>query len=508
MNIGTPVVNQKEQRFDINILTPVKDPESQPSYRRNLVISGRVLRWDENEISLGSRLSEMAVPPASPYLLPTPVTLGQEVQQWLARTIDEEEPRTPRYLMEPLVSLFQSKQIGEVTGQDSNFLAAHFQGEEFSKEAQKPNKVVSEVGSLYGKLVEVVVAKEQAVRGQAKAEHLAQSEGFQRVMLACCAEAVLFVYDYTSVSFEEILKACQVSPFEFWKVINSFLGSDENMPQAIKRHFREIEVKILSFLGWKKESPVYIVVTQVIQDALRGESEDFQKDPKISKHYQTFFKKVLGQAAHVIQNISTSIGCSDLVKEEIWTALKYLLSEQTELLVNRHLDQIILSTIYAIAKINSDKIESTINFSTLISKYSELYKDQGLFKKVLIEETNYADIIQFYNKVYIPCMKDYLTHKAQVDTPRISALSPLSPLREALPAFAKVPSPILRSPNQFLTPRTQKLWAFGETLKSELKIPMRPSFDISEGGSVPPRHVLSLINSSSETSAAPQLKNN
>ena len=45
------------------------------------------------------------------------------------------------------------------------------------------------------------------------------------------------------------------------------------MPSSLKRHFRSIEVSILSYLGWKKESPVLQIIEQIIKEDKTKESK-------------------------------------------------------------------------------------------------------------------------------------------------------------------------------------------------------------------------------------------
>jgi hypothetical protein len=59
----------------------------------------------------------------------------------------------------------------------------------------------------------------------------------------------------------------------------------------------------------------------------------------------------------------------DDLMEDIWTVLKHCLSHMTNLLKNRHLDQIIICSIYGVYKI-FDKMN--FDFKTLINKYHDL----------------------------------------------------------------------------------------------------------------------------------------
>lgn len=53
-----------------------------------------------------------------------------------------------------------------------------------------------------------------------------------------------------------MLAVLEIHAFEFWKLINSFIVFDPQMPTPLKRHFRDIEIKVVSQLGWKSDSPI------------------------------------------------------------------------------------------------------------------------------------------------------------------------------------------------------------------------------------------------------------
>jgi hypothetical protein len=161
-------------------------------------------------------------------------------------------------------------------------------------------------------------------------------------------------------------------------------------------------------------------------------------------------------------------GISDIAKEEIWNATKYLLSEKTELLINRHIDQMIICTIYGVCKLN----QIQLTFNAIISAYTELYEDERetVISKVWLETGETVDIIKFYNYVYIQPMKVFLINmkKGSVPAkPRIGTLSPASPLRANLPSPMLHYSSLRSSP--MMTPMTKRLFAVGES-PSQLRV--------------------------------------
>ena len=95
--------------------------------------------------------------------------------------------------------------------------------------------------------------------------------------------------------------------------------------------------------------------------------------------------------------------------EEIFATLKCLISFETTVLFNRHLDQLIVCCIYAVCK--NHKMD--IRFNDIKAKYEELNpanKDEhdGLMRHVYLDSKTRVDIIQFYNGVFISNAKTYV----------------------------------------------------------------------------------------------------
>ncbi len=89
--------------------------------------------------------------------------------------------------------------------------------------------------------------------------------------------------------------------------------------------------------------------------------------------------------------------------------MKILLSTEPQLMVNRHLDQLVMCTIYYVCKVQT---ELQITFNNIISKYSDLNKHvrnyTAVYMQVTINANDKKDIIHFYNEVYIKIMKEYI----------------------------------------------------------------------------------------------------
>jgi hypothetical protein len=167
-----------------------------------------------------------------------------------------------------------------------------------------------------------------------------------------------------------------LSVFDFWKLVNSFIVVDAQMPTPLKRHFRDIEIKIVTDLGWKSGSPILQIIEKILEKAMvdhennqrvnkmnqdvnmqttPDSSGSFKNDPELKKEttpgsgespmteeeapskfeeekaskpkvsvepHDLFFRRVLHLAAYKILTLSSELQLDDEVKEHLWEIMK------------------------------------------------------------------------------------------------------------------------------------------------------------------------------------------
>ena len=62
--------------------------------------------------------------------------------------------------------------------------------------------------------------------------------------------------------------------------------------------------------------------------------------------------------------------------------MKSLLSRETHLLTNRHLDQLVMCTIYGVCKVSN--ISPQISFNNIITKYADMFNNDSSISKVYV----------------------------------------------------------------------------------------------------------------------------
>ncbi|OEL36267.1 Retinoblastoma-related protein 3 [Dichanthelium oligosanthes] len=128
-----------------------------------------------------------------------------------------------------------------------------------------------------------------------------------------------------------------------------------------------------------------------------------------------FFSKIAKLAAIRIRSLCERLQLSQQVLERVYSLVQQILSQQTALFFNRHIDQIILCSIYGVAKIS----QLELSFKEIIFGYRKQPQCKPqVFRSVYVHwpprsrngktGEDHVDIITFYNEVFIPAVKPLL----------------------------------------------------------------------------------------------------
>ncbi|XP_056462535.1 retinoblastoma-like protein 1 [Gadus chalcogrammus] len=195
--------------------------------------------------------------------------------------------------------------------------------------------------------------------------------------------------------------------------------------------------------------------------------------PRRTGSLALFFRKVYHLASVRLRDLCVKLDVSSELRGKIWTCFEHVVVHCSEMMKDRHLDQLLLCSVYIVSKITREgqsfqdimkcyrsqpQANSHVYRSVLLSHTS---KDQGADENMEIdpasggesaEKANQGsgeaspdqpveergDLIQFYNTVFILKMKSfalrYATHDNRVDAPPLSPFpsvraQPLSPRR-------------------------------------------------------------------------------
>uniref|UniRef100_A0A8C7KZ37 Retinoblastoma 1 n=1 Tax=Oncorhynchus kisutch TaxID=8019 RepID=A0A8C7KZ37_ONCKI len=354
---------------------------------------------------------------------------------------------------------------------------------------------------------------------------------FHTSLLACALEVVMATYGgeflqnnggvpvETDLCFPWILDVFQLTAFDFYKVIESFIKAEPSLSKDIVKHLERCEHLIMETIAWREDSPLFELLKRTREEGpveqaeppatlnqplqhnhtaadlylspVRPSSRTLpapestappSSQPSAPVPHQTprhpksnslslFYKKLYRLAYMRLKMLYTQLLTSHPELEPImWTLFQHTLQNEYELMRDRHLDQLMMSAMYAICKVKN----VDLRFKTIVTAYKNMPNtNQETFKHVLIREGQYDSIIVFYNLVFMQKLK---TNILQYASPRPPTLSPIphiprspykfpnSPLR--VPGSNNVYISPMKNPTRMspvMTPRTRILVSIGES---------------------------------------------
>ncbi|NXU87310.1 RB protein, partial [Xiphorhynchus elegans] len=366
---------------------------------------------------------------------------------------------------------------------------------------------------------------------------------FHTSLLACAVEVVMATYGgnasqsdgtsaETDLSFPWILNVFDLKAFDFYKVIESFIRAEPSLTREMIKHLERCEHRIMESLAWQSGSPLFDLIKQSKEregqtdqpETTSTPSTPFQHNhtaadlylspvkspkkkasgpppsanstpnaqptaspqaqkPQKSISLSLFYKKVFLLAYRRLHTLFLQL-LSDHPDLEslIWTLFQYTLQNEYELMRDRHLDQIMMCSMYGICKVKN----VDLRFKIIVSAYKELCNtNQETFKRVLIREEQYDSIIVFYNLVFMQKLKTNILQYASNRPPTLSPIPhvPRSPYQfsnspRRVPAGSNIYISPLKSPYKFsdgfqsptkMTPRSRILVSIGESFGTSEK---------------------------------------
>uniref|UniRef100_A0A8C8ML18 Retinoblastoma-associated protein n=1 Tax=Oncorhynchus tshawytscha TaxID=74940 RepID=A0A8C8ML18_ONCTS len=380
---------------------------------------------------------------------------------------------------------------------------------------------------LYYRVMESMLKSEEKRLSVQNFSKLLNDSTFHTSLLACALEVVMATYGgdnggvpvETDLCFPWILDVFQLTAFDFYKVIESFIKAEPSLSKDIVKHLERCEHLIMETIAWREDSPLFELLKRTREEGpveqaeppatlnqplqhnhtaadlylspVRPSSRTLpapestappSSQPSAPAPHQTprhpksnslslFYKKLYRLAYMRLKMLYTQLLTSHPELEPImWTLFQHTLQNEYELMRDRHLDQLMMSAMYAICKVKN----VDLRFKTIVTAYKNMPNtNQETFKHVLIREGQYDSIIVFYNLVFMQKLK---TNILQYASPRPPTLSPIphiprspykfpnSPLR--VPGSNNVYISPMKSPTRMspvMTPRTRILVSIGES---------------------------------------------
>ena len=309
------------------------------------------------------------------------------------------------------------------------------------------------VAKLYFSALETLLLLERKRLSDAdfgtKVGRILRNAAFHRALYAIACELICNQSgEMHFLPFAGFLQAVQATPFEVCKVLTNLIalyssGSGGIMtaaPLSIIYHLRQCEDGLLESLAWRSDSAIFQLLSTG-ETAASSETADAQHSNghesasvilgKGSSHaLRMFFAHVLLLTEVRLKKLLSSLHAIALL-EKCWSVMTHILAEQRGLVCDRHLDQLIMATVYAVAKvfnINGRQLVQDVTFHSIIREYAATFGAERthVYRSVLVKPDRrggamYGDVIQFYNEIYMPQLKVFLM--ALGEAPKMATVS-------------------------------------------------------------------------------------
>uniref|UniRef100_A0A669CBR7 Retinoblastoma 1 n=1 Tax=Oreochromis niloticus TaxID=8128 RepID=A0A669CBR7_ORENI len=341
---------------------------------------------------------------------------------------------------------------------------------------------------LYYRVMEEMLKSEEKRLSVQNFSKLLNDSTFHTSLLACALEVVMATYGgadsaETDVCFPWILNVFNLTAFDFYKVIESFIKADPTLSKEIVKHLETCENLIMEklvpvlfphrYLSPMRPGLRVLPPESSSQTSSQPASQATSQPPRPlkSNSLSLFYKKLYRLAYTRLKMLCSYLLSSHPEFEPIiWTLFQHTLQHEYELMRDRHLDQLMMSAMYAICKVKS----VDLRFKTIVTAYKNMANtSQETFKHVLITEGHYDSIIVFYNQVFMQKLKTNILQYASTRPPTLSPIPqipcspykfPNSPLR--VPGSNNVYISPLKSTRMspgIMTPRSKMLVSIGES---------------------------------------------
>eukprot|EP00250_Pteridium_aquilinum_P015746 c22740_g1_i1 orf=465-3686(-) len=126
-----------------------------------------------------------------------------------------------------------------------------------------------------------------------------------------------------------------------------------------------------------------------------------------------FLQKALKLAAIRIKILCESLKQPKYVMEDVYKTVQHILFSETSLFFKRHIDQILLCSMYGVCKVKQLKV----TFKEIIQHYKQNPHDSYIYRTVFFNLPSArplkggqgtGDIISFYNAIFVPAIKGFL----------------------------------------------------------------------------------------------------
>ncbi|EDW97380.1 retinoblastoma family protein [Drosophila yakuba] len=276
-------------------------------------------------------------------------------------------------------------------------------------DAEVSAKRFRQAKGLYYKFLQKILVPELTQKPQLKIGQLIKQRTLTAALLACCLELALYVYDkqVEGLRFPFVLHCFSLDAYDFQKILELVVRYDHGfLGRELIKHLDVVEETCLDSLIFRKSSQLWWDLRQSLPRYKEVDAETEGKE-NFSTGSAICLRKFYGLANRRLLLLCKSLCLVDSFPH-IWHLAEHSFTlEGGRLLRNRHLDQLLLCAIHLHVRL--EKLHLT--FSMIIQHYRrQPHAQRRVYREVSVGNGQTADIITFYNSVYVQSMGNYGRH--------------------------------------------------------------------------------------------------
>uniref|UniRef100_A0A3B5BHC5 Retinoblastoma-like protein 2 n=1 Tax=Stegastes partitus TaxID=144197 RepID=A0A3B5BHC5_9TELE len=178
--------------------------------------------------------------------------------------------------------------------------------------------------------------------------------------------------------------------------------------------------------------------TIAVQSAVAKPAVKAASSPLRKGSLSLFFRKVYHLASVRLRDLCAKLDISSELRRKIWTCFEYSLVHCTEMMMDRHLDQLLMCAVYVMAKVTKEdkSFQNIMKCYRTQPQASSNVRNCSLRRNVPTERLSNnsptRDLIHFYNNVYIKQMRHFAL-RYSLSSPSSPPLCPYPTLRTGSP---------------------------------------------------------------------------
>jgi hypothetical protein len=232
-------------------------------------------------------------------------------------------------------------------------------------------------------------------------------------LLACTNEVVLVANGLSKYTFPRSLMYYKITPLNMFRVIETYVKTHiNNLPVPLKSHLKWCEDYILLTSSWKQGQEIFTLLkeysanVQLERYTYKMNKQNIPKTtlPSLLNSFLNKIERIASVRLLIIlkslmnnDNNDTNADATTTMTNTIWTMVLYVITNKWWLLQNRHIDHILLCSIYSIFKsVPEDGTSSLITTTSANNKTTTVtYKKSMTFENIVDCYCNIIDFIWY-----------------------------------------------------------------------------------------------------------------